>query len=130
MQCLPKNRGTSRERVHRAIHFQGPDRMPHYLPDGKENDLLWLWMGGPAERQPWTPLPNGLQRKVDAWGVTWETMGGGSFGKAVEWPLADIKRQAEYVLPDINNPAYFKNAREAIAAMCAALREYGWYLEK
>jgi hypothetical protein len=26
---------TSRERVTRAIHFQGPDCLPHFLPDGR-----------------------------------------------------------------------------------------------
>jgi uroporphyrinogen decarboxylase len=109
----------SRDRVLRAIHFQGPDRLPHYLPDGEENDLLWLWFGRPAEQQPWTELPDGRQRRIDAWGVTWETMGGGSFGEAVAWPLADITRQADYVFPDLHNLAHFAAAREAIAANAA-----------
>jgi hypothetical protein len=106
----------SRERVRRAIHFQGPDHIPHYLPDGKENDILWLWLDRPADRQPWTVLPDGRQRKVDAWGVTWETLGGGSFGEAVAWPLADITQQAAYQFPDMHNPDYFASAREAIRA--------------
>ena len=106
----------SRDRVKRTIHFQGPDHVPHFLPDGLENDLRWLWPGRPADRQPWTPLPDGRQRMVDAWGVTWETMGGGSFGEAVDWPLADITRQAEYAFPDLHHPQYFAAAREAIAA--------------
>ncbi|HEY3378448.1 MAG TPA: uroporphyrinogen decarboxylase family protein [Armatimonadota bacterium] len=107
---------TSRERVQQAIHFQGPDRMPHYLPDGGENDLLWLWPGRPDDQQPWTPLPDGRQRRVDAWGVTWETLGGGSFGEAVAWPLADITLQADYRFPDMHNPAHFTVIRDAIAA--------------
>lgn len=112
---------TSEERVKRAIHFQGPDHIPHHLPDGHENDILWLWFGGPAERQPWTTLPDGRrQQKVDAWGVTWETMGGGSFGEAVAWPLAEITRQAEYELPDLHNPAHFASARGAVASNSAS----------
>jgi hypothetical protein len=107
---------TSRERVQRAIHFHGPDRIPHFLPDGGENDLIWLWPGRPGDQQPWTPLSDGRQRKVDAWGVTWETMGGGSFGEAVAWPLADITRQAAYDFPDIHHPQYLTAARDAVAA--------------
>jgi len=107
---------TSRERVRRAIHFQGPDRLPHFLPDGKENDLCWLWPDHPPEQQSWTPLADGRQRRVDAWGVGWETLGGGSFGEAVEWPLADITRYAEYRFPALHDPAYFTAARATIAA--------------
>lgn len=106
----------SRERVKRAIHFQRPDRMPHYLPDGKENDLIWLWLPRPPERQPWATLSNGRQRRIDEWGVTWETMGGGSFGEAVAWPITDITRQAAYQLPDLNNPDYFKDGAARISA--------------
>jgi hypothetical protein len=106
----------SRERVKRAVYFQRPDHIPHYLPDGKENDILWVWLDRPADLQLWTALPDGRQRKVDAWGVTWETMGGGSFGEAVDWPLADITQQVGYQFPDLHNPAYFADARETIRA--------------
>jgi uroporphyrinogen decarboxylase len=107
---------TSRERVRRAIRFQKPDHIPHHLPDGKENDILWLWPGRPADREPWSTLPDGRQRKVDAWGVTWETMGGGSFGEAVSWPLADITTQAGYAIPDIHAPEHFAALRDAVRA--------------
>lgn len=107
---------TSRERVRRAIHFQGPDRIPHHLPDGKENDLLWLWLPGPGDTQPWQDQPDGRKRRIDAWGVAWETMGGGSFGEAVSWPLADITRQASYPIPDCNNDNHFTGARDTVAA--------------
>jgi hypothetical protein len=29
---------TSRERVKRAIHFQGVDHIPHHLPDGNKTE--------------------------------------------------------------------------------------------
>ncbi|MCF7837906.1 MAG: hypothetical protein K9N49_04680 [Candidatus Marinimicrobia bacterium] len=45
---------SSRQRVKRAIHFQGVDHIPHYLPDGKENDMTWLGMPREPDRQPWT----------------------------------------------------------------------------
>ncbi len=105
---------TSRERVRRAIHFQGPDRVPHFLPDGGENDLRWLWLPRPGDREPWAALPDGRQRRVDAWGVVWETMGGGSFGEAVAWPIPDITRQAEFTFPELHRPEYFTAAAETI----------------
>ncbi len=104
----------SRERVWRAIHFQGPDRLPHFLPDGGENDLLWLWLPRPGDREPWTDLPDGRRRRVDAWGVTWETMGGGSFGEAMAWPISDIARQTDYAFPEMHRPEYFTGAAETI----------------
>lgn len=111
---------TSRERVKRAIHFQGPDRIPHCLPDGGENDLLWLWMPGPDDIQPWTPCPNARagavlhERRIDPWGVVWEKSDRNSMGEAVEWPIKDITRQTEYEFPDLNAPQYFEDARANI----------------
>ncbi|MGC9349423.1 MAG: uroporphyrinogen decarboxylase family protein [Anaerolineae bacterium] len=105
----------SRERVKRAIHFQGPDHMPHYLPDGKENDILWLWIERPPDIQPWTDVDD-HQRRVDAWGVVWERVNEETFGEAVVWPVADVTRQASYTFPDLNNPRYFEAARHRIEA--------------
>ncbi|MCX8052949.1 MAG: uroporphyrinogen decarboxylase family protein [Armatimonadetes bacterium] len=106
---------TSRERVKRAIHFLGPDRMPHFLPDGGENDILWLWLPGPPDIQEWESTKDGRKRKTDCWGITWETRSQGSYGEAVDWPIKDITAQADYQLPDLNNPKYFEEARRAIA---------------
>ena len=105
---------TSRERVKRAIHFEAPDRIPHLLPDGKENDILWLWLPRPPERQPWTRHGT-HERRIDEWGVVWEKSDRNSMGEAVAWPIPDITRQAEYAFPDLNNPAYFDEARANIA---------------
>ena len=104
---------TSLERVRRAIHFEGPDRIPHMLPDGLENDILWLWLQRPSERQPWTPHGN-HERRIDAWGVVWEKSERNSMGEAVAWPIPDISRQAEYAFPELNNSTYYKDARNNI----------------
>ena len=72
------DRMLSRERVKKAISFSGPDHIPHYLPDGLPNDLLWLapWTMGPEahppDRQAWTPVSANIDLRIDAWGVTWE----------------------------------------------------------
>jgi len=105
----------SRERVKRAIHFQGPDHIPHYLPDGGENDILWLWLDRPPDPQPWTDVGDHQQR-IDAWGVIWERVNEETFGEAVVWPVADVTRQAGYLFPDLNNPCYFEEARLRIEA--------------
>lgn len=104
---------TSRERVKAAISFKKPDRIPHFLPDGKENDLLWLWPAGPADLEDWHE-EDGHYLRTDCWGVVWETKGGGSFGEAIDWPLADIENYAQYVFPDLNNPEYINGIREQI----------------
>lgn len=103
----------SRERVKRAVHFQGPDHIPHYLPDGQENDLLWLWLERPPDIQDWH-AEGDHERKVDAWGVVWERANQETFGEAVVWPVADVTRQASYVFPDLNNPRYYAEAQAKI----------------
>lgn len=108
---------TSRERVRRAIHFQGVDHIPHYLPDGKENDILWLWTPRVPDRQPWSAGADGLERRIDAWGTTWvRPVSEHNHGEKLALPIPDITRQGEYVLPDENSPAFFDSARQAIAA--------------
>ncbi len=101
----------SRERARRAIRFQGPDHIPHYLPDGKENDILWLWLDRPPDIQEWIVLEDGRRRRIDAAGVVWESATEGSFGEAKEWPILDVTRQADYEFPNRNNAQYYVSAR-------------------
>lgn len=106
---------TSRERVKRAIHFQGVDHMPHYLPDGKENDILWLWTPREPDRQPWTVGQDGLEHRIDAWGTTWTRPAGEtSHGEKTGLAIPDITRQAGYAFPEENRASHFDGARDAI----------------
>ncbi len=112
---------TSRERVKRAIHFQGVDHIPHYLPDGKENDILWLWPARAPDRQPWAVGADGFEHRIDAWGTTWTRPAGATnLGEKTGVALPDITRQAEFPFPDHNAPEHFEAAREAIAKNNAA----------
>lgn len=111
---------TSKERVKRAIHFRCPDRMPHYLPDGAENDLLWLWPARPPERMPWTSS-GGHDRRIDEWGVTWERSQKDSMGEAVAWPITDLARHADYRFPDLNDLSCLAEIRAAIDADARAV---------
>jgi len=109
---------TSRERVQRAIHFRGPDHIPHHLPDGQQNDVLWLWPDRPPDQRHWHHVdgrPPRFEARTDAWGVVWERASDETFGEAVEWPISDITRQGEYQLPDVNNPRYLDRIGEQIA---------------
>lgn len=113
---MVKEMMNSRERVRRAIHFQNPDRVPHYLPDGLENDILWLWTDRPDDLQPLviqqTMVYGSVQdirayvrRMIDTLG----SHGGGLISMA-------------YSSPDA-----VQQTPEKLAAMCAAFREYGVY---
>ncbi len=105
----------------RALYFQKPDRIPHYLPDGKENDIRWLapWTVGtnsmPPDIQTWKNFGE-IDKRIDAWGVTWERPAGkqGNMGQAKTYPIIDISQQANYQFPDRNNPTYYINHKKSI----------------
>jgi hypothetical protein len=105
---------TSRERARKAIHFEGPDRIPHFLPDGKHNDLVWLWPAQPEDVEPWTPVGGGMERKTDAWGSVWQRLGPEGNGEVVQFAIPDISRQSEICFPEVNSPAVFEPIRRAV----------------
>ena len=92
----------SKERVKRAIHFQGPNHIPHYLPDGEENDILWLWSDWRKEENPWKESENGIWERRDIWGTLWRRFGPQGIGEAADLPLSDWDRFDSYIFPEIN----------------------------
>ena len=112
----------SKERVKKAIRFEGVDRVPHYLPDSKENDLIWAapWnLGGNpglVEKQPWQITEGGnFQEMVDAWSVTWRRhIDDTGKGEAKKYPITDITQQGEYEFPNANHPDYFRKIQEVV----------------
>jgi hypothetical protein len=111
----------SQERVMRAIHFDGPDRVPHYLPDGKQNDIMWIWIPGPPPRQEWTNVGDN-DVMIDSWGSKYQRVAGGVIGRGevLEPVLSDITKQADFVFPDMLRPAFFENAKARIAKNAAS----------
>ncbi len=105
----------SKERVKRAVHFNGPDRIPHYLPDGKENDILWLWVPKPAPIQDWTNVGDN-DEMIDCWGTKYQRVAGGRIGRGevLQPVLPDITKQAEYTIPDLNNKEELEKLRKVI----------------
>jgi uroporphyrinogen decarboxylase len=112
---------TSRERIRRAIHFQHPDRLPHFLPDGGAIDLLWLWPPRLPPQKDWT-RDGDKDWMTDEWGAVRYRAAGGvyGFGEVFKAPIEDITRQAEYELPERNNPADYGAWRKAIAENAVA----------
>ena len=106
----------SRERVKKAVHFQGPDHVPHYLPDEEENDLLWVWIPKPAPVQEWTNVGDN-DVMIDCWGTKFQRVAGGVIGRGevLEPVLPDITKQADYEIPDLHAPELLKDARRQIA---------------
>ncbi|MCX6925095.1 MAG: hypothetical protein NT154_18065 [Verrucomicrobia bacterium] len=108
---------TSEERVRTAIHFNGPDRIPHFLPDGKENDIEWLWIQRPSPIQDWKN-EGAIDTMIDSWGTKFYSMKGGVIGRGevLEPVIKDIRRQDEYTLPDLHKAEYFNEAKARISA--------------
>lgn len=105
----------SKERVRRAIRFEKPDRVPHYLPDGKENDLEWLWITRPEPIKPWTNIGDN-DEMIDCWGTVFRRVADGVIGRGEVYKpvLPDISKQAEYELPDMLKPEYCDEIRQAV----------------
>jgi uroporphyrinogen decarboxylase len=112
----------SKDRVKKAVHFEGPDKVPHFLPDGRENDLIWAaaWNvgGNPGNvsKKPWTDIEGtDFQEHIDAWGVQWQRHKSDSGkGEAKRYPITDITKQAEYAFPNLNHPDYFEAVRQVV----------------
>jgi uroporphyrinogen decarboxylase len=104
-----------RERVRRAIHFQSPDRLPQFLPDGGENDLIWLWPYR-DEDIAWQPCPDGRWRRTDSWGTVWSRFGPEGNGEVEQPAITDWSQLATYQFPDWNGPRAYAQGRADIAA--------------
>jgi uroporphyrinogen decarboxylase len=96
----------SRERVKKAIYFSSPDCVPHYLSDGLENDILWIWIRQPSLQQQWEKRDR-FEVCVDAWGTAWQRVAGDAgFGEAKTFPIKNIAEHQKYQFPDLNNHVY------------------------
>lgn len=98
---------TSKERVRRAIHFQGPDKLPVFLGDGLPNDISWLWPDYSSLGTPWHIVrenadPNlCIWEMTDAWGTTMRRFGPDGNGEAVGLPLENEADWSTYRFPDL-----------------------------
>ncbi len=101
---------TSRERVRRAVLFQGPDRIPWDLPEPWGSDFLHV---GPGPDPNWKPSVEG----EDEWGCVWQKdPAGRTMGQVKVHPLRDYSLLESYRFPNYDLPERYEDARRAIEA--------------
>jgi hypothetical protein len=109
------------ERVRRAVHFQQPDHIPHFLPDGGPNDIEWLWLERPRTGLAvgWHPVEDGRRWQcTDEWGNVFERFGPSGSGEVIR-PVLARWEGLERVLDMLASPPPADSiaaAREQIAA--------------
>ncbi|HAU36108.1 MAG TPA: hypothetical protein DCX07_00125 [Phycisphaerales bacterium] len=92
---------TSREVVWNTIRFQGPDRFAHDFPGDFGTDFSFTGLSpGPDHRPP---------KGADEWGAVWENLGGTHLGEVKDYPLKDWSDWGSLKIPDVNDPARWKN---------------------
>jgi len=100
---------TSRERVRRAVLFQGPDRVPRALPEPWGSDFVNV---GVDPDPDWKPSVQG----EDEWGCVWEKdPAGKTMGQVTVHPLASYSSLEDYRFPDYDTPQRYVSAKKAIA---------------
>lgn len=101
---------TGRERVRKAVLFEGPDRVPRALPDPWGDDFFYVGAGA---------APNGKPRVEgeDEWGCIWQKdPDGRTMGQVISHPLTDYALLEEYPFPDYSAAERYDDASKAIAA--------------
>ena len=99
---------TSKERVLRAVKFQGPDRVPRALPEPWGSDFL----DAGADLDPnWKPRVEG----EDEWGCIWQKLSGDkTMGQVKVHPLSDYSLLDNYPFPNYDLPIRYQKAKKAI----------------
>ncbi len=104
---------TSRERVRRAVLFQGPDRIPYRLPEPYGSDILGV---GASDDPNWQPSIKTEIEWEDEFGCIWTRLSDDkTMGRVTSHPLTDYALLDDFPFPDYNNPARYEAARQAIA---------------
>jgi hypothetical protein len=88
---------TSREVVHAAITFAGPDRFAYDFPTPYGSDFTGVGMNPSPDARPTSG--------TDEWGAVWENLGTTQLGEVKEFPLKDWADFDKLPIPDIHDPA-------------------------
>ncbi len=103
---------TSRERVYRAVLFQGPDRVPYNLPEPYGSDILHV---GATDDPNWQPSVKTDTKWEDEFGCIWTKLSGDkTMGQVTGHPLKDYALLDTVRFPDYKNPARYQAAAEAV----------------
>lgn len=99
---------TSRERVRRAVLFQGPDQVPRSLPQPWGTDFLCV---GVDSDPNWKPKKEG----EDEWGCVWSKLQGDkTMGQVVFHPLDDYAKLNDYPFPNYDLDERYEKTRKVI----------------
>jgi len=99
---------TSRERVIRAVKFQGPERVPRHLPEPWGTDFFWV---GIDPDPNWKPKVEG----EDEWGCIWQKLPDDkTIGQVKIHPLDDYAKLDNYSFPDYDLPVRYENIKKKI----------------
>jgi hypothetical protein len=106
---------TSREIVAKAIHFQGPPRLPFYQHEVARapDDVCDCWEMDRA-RRGWF-FDNDEGTSEDDWRCGWLHTEKKNMGQVVRHPLADWDRLPSYQPPDPKDRFYYERIPEIIA---------------
>ncbi len=100
---------TPRERVRRAVLFEGPDRVPRSLPEPWGSDLKMVGVGPNPD---WQPAIEG----EDEWGCVWAKLRKDeTHGQCIGHPLDDYGKLETYRFPRFDLDARFENAARSVA---------------
>jgi len=104
---------TSRERVIRAVKFQGPDRVPYNLPEPWGSDFLGAGIGGDPRFKPRVQTDTEWE---DEFHCIWRKLPGDkTMGQVVGHPLPDYAQLEDFDWPDYTIPERYENVRRVCA---------------
>ena len=102
---------TSKQLVHKAIHFQSPERLPFDMPVSGPTDAL---------RAKAFPVPGG-KRKLDAdgthadhFGCRFAVLNNMTIGQPTRFPIQDLRNLDEYKFPDPMDEKRFQNIEQSV----------------
>jgi len=95
-----------KERVKRAIEFEGPDRVPCCFAIPDEDDIVVV---GYVEDPHFVPSVKG----EDEWGCVWETIST-KMGEVKGHPLDDWSKLDTYKVPDLASPGRYEEAKRTM----------------
>lgn len=102
---------TSKERVKRAIHFEGPDRIPYHLPEPYSTDIKWIF---PLNKNIKTEIRDNKNYRLGEWGSWWQVVSDENMGEVIEPALKDWEEFKNYSFPDVNAPERYINVKDVI----------------
>ncbi len=103
---------TSKNRVKKAILFQGPDRIPFDFPKPWSSDFLWV----NTDPNPlFNPKLSTKTKWEDEWGSVWEKLPNDkTMGQIKTQPLHLYENIKYYKFPDYKKPSRYLSAKNTI----------------